>query len=870
MPLVDGADGNFSIEMTAPAGATSLAFDLQKDGINFSSNTNGLGPNNVLYTETINVNSLPTADAGDNEMICLGGQVELGEVGLLQGSAMAPLNCNGDSWPGSAYISNVKSEGGVTNFNNTTGNNANSQGNGGPKDYTSTNFVEVIHGNSFDLRITLSGNGNGNYVRVWLDKDNNGSFSATEAVGSFNASGGGTTTQAISIPTNDLEIGSYRILVRCRESSDITAGNACAPESSPDKYGEMEYYKLVVLDPYSYSWSPATNLSATDVSDPTFTPTSTGEFTYELTLTDNATGCTATDEVTVTVADKPVQVGVISGSNLVCVGETITYSIDPVADATEYTWSVPNGWTINSGHNTTSINVTAGTNAISGTIGVYALNDCGNGTGNTISVDVSNTPNPTLSFSPNTNICQGTNVTYTTESGKSNYTWEIPGIEGSDYTLVSGGASTNNTVVIAWNAASAGTSVQVNYEDGGCAASTPATATEITLPNIVTSLAENGESATCYINGENPIHFYSTSSKKYIGSINPNGRTGVVTMTAYVHDFGSNPGIDDGTMYACGGMGNDLYRTAFMERSFVINPVDEISGSGNTDVYLPFTSTEFDNLEVASTSKTVGNAEDDIADVADLVITKYHSPGNENGVPYDNCSGGISSLIEQAESGNISNYGVPIIASYAMFKMSDFSEIYLHGYNNVASPLPIELVSFIVECQKNDIIVNWTTASETNSDIFIVEKSRNGSNWQEVETIDAAGNSTSTINYSITDNDSWNGVSYYRLRQLDFDGKEEVFGPISVSCVDNGNSMIVFPNPSNGNFTVEINSNETIDSATVQLMDYMGRILSNKTVDITTGVNQVYFDNVDLKRGTYIVRLLGGEKEFTPVKAVVN
>lgn len=185
------------------------------------------------------------------------------------------------------------------------------------------------------------------------------------------------------------------------------------------------------------------------------------------------------------------------------------------------------------------------------------------------------------------------------------------------------------------------------------------------------------------------------------------------------------------------------------------------------------------------------------------------------------------------------------------------------------SPLPVELSHFSANCDKH-VILSWATESELNSEKFIVEKSRNGVNWELVDELAAAGNSNSHLSYSTTDKKPYQGVSYYRLRQVDFDGKEKIYGPISVSCTDNGNSINVYPNPNNGNFTVEINSPSDIEEASLQLLDVTGKLIASREFQIVDGVTQIMIEETQsLKPGTYVLKVIA-DVYFEPVKIVVK
>jgi hypothetical protein len=81
--------------------------------------------------------------------------------------------------------------------------------------------------------------------------------------------------------------------------------------------------------------------------------------------------------------------------------------------------------------------------------------------------------------------------------------------------------------------------------------------------------------------------------------------------------------------------------------------------------------------------------------------------------------------------------------------------------------------------------LNWITASEVNNSHFVVERTIDGYNWETIATISGAGNSSEMLSYNYADKDCEQGISYYRLKQIDYDGKTEVFDPISV---DNSSS----------------------------------------------------------------------------------
>lgn len=145
-------------------------------------------------------------------------------------------------------------------------------------------------------------------------------------------------------------------------------------------------------------------------------------------------GPNGTDDITLTnyieVIDVPGNAGVISGNTTVCESdEQVLYSISTVNNATDYTWTLPAGATINTGDNTESISVDYNIGSTSGTIMVEPSNQCGTGNSSSLSITVNPLPDNAGVISGPDTVCQGeTGVTYTVGpiTDATNYIWSIP------------------------------------------------------------------------------------------------------------------------------------------------------------------------------------------------------------------------------------------------------------------------------------------------------------------------------------------------------------------------------------------------------------------------------------------------------------
>jgi hypothetical protein len=220
-------------------------------------------------------------------------------------------------------------------------------------------------------------------------------------------------------------------------------------------------------------------------------------YKYRVLVSNPAYACSPfiSDIVTLRVSGGiPAISGAITGEVVVCPNNSgLSYSITPVSSATSYTWTVPAGWTIGTGQNTNAITVSSG--ASGGNISVTATNICGTSAPVSQAVSI-NTPSPTFTAPVSGTACQSANVTYTTQSGKTNYVWVPGGTPGLDYATVSGGGSSDNNLVVKWLTTGSKT-VTVNYTSGGCQAATPASSTITVNANAIIVTQPADPAAIC-------------------------------------------------------------------------------------------------------------------------------------------------------------------------------------------------------------------------------------------------------------------------------------------------------------------------------------------------------------------------------------
>jgi uncharacterized repeat protein (TIGR02543 family) len=184
----------------------------------------------------------------------------------------------------------------------------------------------------------------------------------------------------------------------------------------------------------------------------------------------------------------------------------------------------------------------------------------------------------------------------------------------------------------------------------------------------------------------------------------------------------------------------------------------------------------------------------------------------------------------------------------------------------IPSALPVELVSLTAACADENVYVNWTTASEHNTLNFIVQRSEEGTTWKNIETVNASGNSTTTIDYSIEDRSSFEGTRYYRLIQTDQDGAQKIYGPIQTNCTSEEIRFITYPNPSTGDFTLQFNAKNIYGDVVMNVADASGKIVRSVQFTIEHGTQSVYITSLELCPGMYHIQLLGDHFQTTIFK----
>ncbi len=223
-----------------------------------------------------------------------------------------------------------------------------------------------------------------------------------------------------------------------------------------------------------------------------------------------------------------------------------------------------------------------------------------------------------------------------------------------------------------------------------------------------------------------------------------------------------------------------------------------------------------------------------------------------NGSMWQNLGGDASKFV--AYNGSLSNVNGSLTSQYntagTVGAVNNFSPFTLASEIDF-NPLPVTMIDFKAQSVNGQVQLNWQTANELNTAHFVIERSQDGKVFEMVTTKAAAGNSSELSVYQALDAKPYSGLSYYRLKIVDLDGKVSYSKVVQVTIGVGGSlgEVVLYPNPTEGR-----NINIKVNNANIRVLavhDLLGRMVGYRTGWNSDGSLAVDFTQV-LAKGTYV------------------
>jgi Secretion system C-terminal sorting domain len=190
------------------------------------------------------------------------------------------------------------------------------------------------------------------------------------------------------------------------------------------------------------------------------------------------------------------------------------------------------------------------------------------------------------------------------------------------------------------------------------------------------------------------------------------------------------------------------------------------------------------------------------------------------------------------------------------------TDAYLAKYGCDLVVLPIELLNFTATTQNNkNVLLNWTTLTETNNEWFNIEHSTDGINFSLIDVLPGAGNSYSEKNYTLNHATPVSGHNYYRIKQIDYDGKFS-YSNIESAYIGALSIVNVYPNPAADIIQVVVGSEDEA-SIEVQVINVIGQRIKSVQQNLLGGYTTVEINVSDIAQGVYAVKVITPTGEHT-------
>lgn len=180
--------------------------------------------------------------------------------------------------------------------------------------------------------------------------------------------------------------------------------------------------------------------------------------------------------------------------------------------------------------------------------------------------------------------------------------------------------------------------------------------------------------------------------------------------------------------------------------------------------------------------------------------------------------------------------------------------------------VPVKWLSFSAVLQNGKTILNWSLAAEESNKEFIIERSTDGVHWTQIFAVDSKGNSSLQSNYNGIDPEPVTGINFYRIKQLDMDGRFTYSATVNVKVSSNKASFVIYPNPAHDAINYELLNGGNRVVTNLQLKAADGKLLKHLHVNNNRGS----FSVQDLPAGIYVLTIKDNAGSVENKKLIVQ
>ena len=181
--------------------------------------------------------------------------------------------------------------------------------------------------------------------------------------------------------------------------------------------------------------------------------------------------------------------------------------------------------------------------------------------------------------------------------------------------------------------------------------------------------------------------------------------------------------------------------------------------------------------------------------------------------------------------------------------------------------MPVSIGLFKGEMSNGIAQLNWTTATEINNKGFYVERSSNGLNFSPIAFVSSKannGNSSNQVDYLFADNKTLGGKNYYRLQQMDNDGKFNYSKTIIVNNIKNDFTALLINNPIKDKIQLNVYSNAS-KKIQITVHDHAGKLLMAQQALVNNGNNLISLNAASISKGILLINIASLDQSFTPI-----